>query len=61
MCSAPSDPEPSPNPTFPEARLSTKQQTEFHLHPVEPEPDAPTHSEFMPDDEDSAEEEDDPW
>ena len=54
-------PDPSPNPTFPEAQLSSQQQKAFHLHPVEPDPDLPADPETLPTDDDSLEEEDDPW
>ena len=53
---------PSPNPTFPEARLSSEQQTEFHLHPVEADPALPADPETYPTDDDAnPDEEDDPF
>ena len=56
------NPAPSPNSTFPEAPLSAEQRAEFHLHPVEPDPTAPASGpDLLPDDDDSLEEEDDPW
>ena len=55
-------PAPSPDPTFPEAPLSSEQQREFHLQPaaadLSPHADAET---LSTDDDDSADEEDDPF
>ena len=56
------NPDPSPNPTFPELQPSAEQQKEFHLHPVESDPDLPADPETLPaEDDDSADEEDDPF
>ena len=55
-------PDPSPDPIFPEAPLTSGQQTDFHLHPVEADlADLTTGEDPPPDDDDSPEEEDDPW
>ena len=54
--------QPRPNPTLPELALTPEQQKEFHLHPVAADLAASAHGEELPpDDDDSAEAEDDPW
>ena len=54
-------PDPSPNPTVPEAPLSAEQRKTFHLHPVEPDPARSADPETHPTDDDAnPDEEDDP-
>ena len=56
-------PDPSPDPTFPEAAFTPEQQKQFHLDPLAADlaDPAPTEDGPPPDDDDTPEPEDDPW